>query len=379
MNEPNDLICFSHLRWNFVFQRPNHLMERCSRERRVFFVEEPVFDAEKPGISVDHIEELFIVVPRIPKDTPANGVPALLAECYALLFRQFEISNAIAWYYTPMSLLATREFQFAMVVYDCMDQLSAFHGAPPELVTLERELLSSARIVFTGGQSLYEEKRYQHPDVHAFPSSVDSSHFGRARHALAEPSDQAEIPHPRLGFYGVIDERMDLELLEHVARTRPDWQIVMIGPVVKIDPNALPRAPNLHYLGMKEYRELPEYLAGWDVAIMPFAENDATRFISPTKTLEYLAGGRSVVSTPIQDVVHPYAHDGLVRCARREEFVDAVEAALAEGFTPIRARVDALLAATSWDRTWSEMSTLLRRHLPARSKPAKPRSRERAA
>ncbi|MDQ2643417.1 MAG: glycosyltransferase [Myxococcota bacterium] len=371
MNEPNDLVCFSHLRWNFVFQRPNHLMERCSRERRVFFVEEPVFDAEQLGISVDHIEDLFVVVPRLPRDTAAKDVPSLLAECYAQLFRQFEIKDPIAWYYTPMSLLATRDFQFSMVVYDCMDQLSAFYGAPPELVSLERELLSIARLVFTGGQSLYEEKRYQHPNVHAFPSSVDAAHFGRARKALPEPADQGHIPHPRLGFYGVIDERMDLDLLAYVARERPSWQVVLLGPVVKIDPGVLPRAPNLHYLGMKEYRELPDYLSGWDVAIMPFAENEATRFISPTKTLEYLAGGRPVVSTPIRDVVHPYADEGLVRCARREGFVEAVEVALAEGFAPIQARVDELLARTSWDRTWSDMSQLLSQYLPARSEPVK--------
>ena len=369
MNELNDLVCFSHLRWNFVFQRPNHLMERCARERRVFFVEEPLFDSEKPTITVDHIEDLFVVVPRLPRDTPAGDVPRLLEECYAQLFQQFEVRDAIAWYYTPMSLLATREF--AMVVYDCMDQLSAFQGAPPELVTLERELLSIADLVFTGGQSLYEEKRYQHSNVHAFPSSVDAAHFGRARQELSEPGDQEQIARPRLGFYGVIDERMDLELLAHLARERPDWQVVMIGPVVKIDAGSLPRAPNLHYLGMKEYRELPDYLSGWDVAIMPFAENDATRFISPTKTLEYLAGGRPVVSTPIRDVVHPYADEGLVRCARREGFVQAVEAALAEGFAPIQVQVDEFLAATSWDRTWSDMSSLLRQQLSARAPVAK--------
>jgi UDP-galactopyranose mutase len=210
---------------------------------------------------------------------------------------------------------------------------------------------------------LYREKRKQHPNVHVFPSSVDAAHFRGARLHPPEPSDQLSIPHPRLGFFGVIDERMDLDLLELIAKERPSWQIVMIGPVVKIDPETLPRLPNLHYLGMKHYRHLPDYMAGWDAALMPFAENEATRFISPTKTLEYLAGGLPVVSTPIQDVLHPYEEAGLVRCGRGREFIREVEVALTTGFAPIEARVEELLASTSWDQTWSRMSALLSEHL----------------
>jgi UDP-galactopyranose mutase len=273
----------------------------------------------------------------------------------------------IQWFYTPMPAPAMiGAFDERAVVYDCMDELSLFRGAPPSLLDRERRLLELADLVFTGGQSLYEAKRERHPAVHAFPSSIDAEHFGRARRPAPEPADQAAIPHPRLGYVGVIDERIDLDLLAAAAAARPDWQWVMIGPVVKIDPESLPRRSNLHYLGMKSYDELPSYLAGWDVALMPFAANESTRFISPTKTPEYLAGGRPVVSTPIRDVVRPYGELGLVEIAEDpESFVTAAERAMArfgEG-APEREewlrRVDEFLAGGSWSRTFRNMSELI--------------------
>jgi UDP-galactopyranose mutase len=200
--------------------------------------------------------------------------------------------------------------------------------------------------------------------VHLFPSSVDAEHFARARSITEDPPDQARIPRPRLGYCGVIDERMDLPLIRSVAEARPDWQLVMLGPVTKLDPARLPRLGNTHYLGPKGYGELPTYLAGWDVALLPFARNRATRFISPTKTPEYLAAGKPVVSTPIGDVVRPYGEAGLVRiAASTPEFVAEVEAALAEEGSAEgalrRKQADVLLALTSWDRTWAAMNGLI--------------------
>jgi UDP-galactopyranose mutase len=247
-----------------------------------------------------------------------------------------------------------------------MDELSAFMGAPPSLCARERELFDRADLVFTGGRSLYEAKRAQHQSVHCFPSSIDAAHFGRARTPQPDPDDQAELPHPRLGYFGVIDERIDLELIAAVADARPDWQIVMLGPVVKISPDSLPCRPNIHYLGQKPYSELPAYVAGWDLAIMPFARNEATRFISPTKTPEYLAAGRPVVSTSIRDVVQPYGRERLVSIADDpEHFVAAAEheMALTELARDHRsrwlARVDAFLDGNSWDRTWNRMRDLI--------------------
>jgi UDP-galactopyranose mutase len=241
-----------------------------------------------------------------------------------------------------------------------MDELSAFANAPAALRDLEQELLHRADVVFTGGQSLYEAKRHRHPRVHAFPSSVDGAHFRRARAAQADPADQAGIPRPRVGFFGVVDERMDLALVDGLARLRPEWQQIIIGPVVKIDAACLPRAGNIHYLGMKRYDELPAYLAGWDVAYLPFARNHATRFISPTKTPEYLAAGRPVVSTSIADVVHPYGTSGLVTIADAPaECARALDAALAECGEQWLRRVDDYLSGLSWDRTYAAMNRLV--------------------
>jgi UDP-galactopyranose mutase len=261
-----------------------------------------------------------------------------------------------------MALPFTGQLEPLAVVYDCMDELSAFDRAPLAMRQREAELLASADLVFTGGQSLYEAKRVLHRHVHAFPSSVDTAHFLHARRPLADPPDQAAIPGPRLGFYGVLDERLDLALLSAIADARPDWHLVLVGPVAtpKFDPALLPVRDNIHYLGSKPYAELPAYLAGWDVAIMPFARNASTRFISPTKTLEYLAGGKHVVSTSIRDVVSPYGEQGLVSIADTPaDFIQAARLAM-DDHDPLRlCRIDAFLSRTSWNATWARMRTLI--------------------
>jgi UDP-galactopyranose mutase len=247
-----------------------------------------------------------------------------------------------------------------VIVYDCMDELSMFRGAPPELLEREKELLERADLVFTGGQSLYEAKRDRHPAVYAFPSSIDVKHFQQALSVSDDPVDQKDIPHPRIGFCGVIDERTDIDLLGKIAELRPDWQFVMIGPIVKIDENDLPHRDNIHYLGGKNYNDLPAYIGGWEVAMMPFAMNDSTKFISPTKTPEYLAAGRPVVSTPIRDVVRPYGEMGLVHIASTaEEFVNAIETALSEDVDQRRAKAAEHLSTMSWDKTQKAMAELI--------------------
>ncbi|WP_437954480.1 glycosyltransferase family 1 protein [Sorangium sp. So ce119] len=362
-----DLICLSHLRWNFVFQRPNHLMSRFAQEKRVYFVEEPVFEDGPPRLEARHIEaNLTVVVPHLPHGTEQEEGLAQQRRLLNSLVKDQDIRQPILWFYTPMSLPVAADVEPSLVVYDCMDELSAFRGAPPMLRVRERELFARADLVFTGGQSIYEAKRAHHPSVHAFPSSVDAAHFAAAREASTDPEDQRGIPRPRLGFFGVIDERLDVDLVARVAEERPDFQIVMLGPVVKIDPASLPRRPNIHWLGQKSYQDLPAYLGGWDVAIMPFALNEATRFISPTKTLEYLAAGKPVVSTAIRDVVTPYGDRKAVHIADASSFVAAVEAALAQPTEARLAIADEMVSATSWDKTWRSMSRLMTDALQAK-------------
>jgi UDP-galactopyranose mutase len=356
-----DLVCLSHLRWNFVVQRPQHLMTRCARDRRVYFVEEPVFQAGiAPQLHRETSGAVTRVVPLLPDGLTSEACCREQRRLLDEVMRTEGISEYVLWYYTPMALAFTHHLVPLATVYDCMDELSAFRGAPVALKDLERQLMQRASLVLTGGQSLYEAKRNQHRNIHPFPSSVDVAHFARARRIGIDPPDQASIPHPRLGFFGVIDERMDLALIDGVAAARPDWHVIMVGPVVKIDPASVPQRPNIHYLGSKQYEELPHYVAGWDVALLPFARNEATRFISPTKTPEYMAAGKPVVSTSIRDVVRPYGHQGLVRIADDVPgFVRACTAAMSEDATNRITRADAFLRQTSWDGTWNRIRLLL--------------------
>ena len=358
-----DLICFSHLRWDFVYQRPQHLMSRSARERRVFFIEEPVGSDSQAHMEMEkHSSGVIVVKPHLPFGLNEEETNAAMQKLVDQFLAE-EVDQYILWYYTPMALNFSRHLKPALTVYDCMDELSLFKGAPAKLQELERELLDRANLIFTGGQTLYEAKRKGHDNVYLFPSSIDAAHFEQARKKQDDPADQANIPHPRLGFFGVIDERMDLELLGELAQARPDWHLVMLGPVVKIDAEKLPTLPNIHYLGMKTYEQLPTYLANWDITLLPFALNDSTRFISPTKIPEYLAGGKPVVSVPIRDVVSPYGSQKLVSiAANTDEFVKAIEDILQmrnEDTTEWLARVDQQLSQNSWDYTWKRMMTLI--------------------
>jgi glycosyltransferase involved in cell wall biosynthesis len=373
------LLCFSHLRWDFVFQRPQHLMSRFAREMTVVFWEEPIDigRGDTAYLKVRQAEDfpnVRVVTPHLPEGLDAAQREEALGR---LLDAHVSITNGplITWYYTPMMLPFSRHLGASVVVYDCMDELSKFRFAPEHLLDLEQELIDRADLVFTGGASLYEAKKSRHSSVHCFPSSVDRDHFAKARRELPQPADQAELKHPRLGFYGVIDERFDIDLLREMADMRPDWSFVMVGPVVKIGEDELPRAANIHYVGGKTYEQLPAYLSGWDVALMPFAMNESTQFISPTKTPEYLSGGKPVVSTPVRDVVRTYGHlqgvhiahdaDGFVRCCEQ-----ALEQSRNEG--DWLAEADLLLSATSWETTQARMSGLIAEVLGERSEQEAP-------
>jgi UDP-galactopyranose mutase len=355
------------LRWNFVFQRPQHLMSRFAREMNVIYWEEPVEIGPRETAYLQVREapdsaNVRVIVPHMPQGMPADAREAALSRLLDAHLATVR-GTLIAWYYTPMMLPFSKHVTPDVTVYDAMDELSKFKFAPTHLLDLEQELIDRADIVFTGGSSLYEAKKDRHHSVHCFPSSVDRAHFCKARSRQFEPGDQEDLPRPRLGFYGVIDERFDTALLDQVARIRPDWSFVMVGPVVKISEEDLPRRPNIHYLGSKTYEQLPGYLSGWDVALMPFAMNESTQFISPTKTPEYLAGGKPVVSTPIKDVVRHYGQlEGVKIASTQEEFVAACEAALELSHNPESgwlAEADLLLSATSWDTTQARMAGLL--------------------
>ncbi|HEX6224279.1 MAG TPA: glycosyltransferase family 1 protein [Chryseolinea sp.] len=352
-----DLICFSHLRWNFVYQRPQHLMSRIAKTHRVFFIEEPVYDSDVNFEIRKESEKLWVIVPHLAEGMDEQTAKTHQRAFLSRLLVTMNIQHYAAWYYTPMALLISDHLSPSIIVYDCMDELSAFKFAPPALVHLEKQLMEKADVVFTGGYSLYEAKKSQHPNIHAFPSSIDFDHFFKARDLSDEPLDQSLIPHPRFGFYGVIDERLDLSMIIEIALRKKDWNFVLIGPIAKIEEKDLPRLENIHYLGMKSYQELPQYLAGWDVAIMPFALNESTRYISPTKTPEYLAGGKPVISTPILDVVRHYS--AVVHfVTTSEEFIACAENDVVQNEEWLK-NVDEILSENSWDKTWKRMNDII--------------------
>ncbi|WP_296946948.1 glycosyltransferase [uncultured Massilia sp.] len=356
------IVVFSHLRWDFVFQRPQHLLSRLAQHYPVLFVEEPEYDGGAPFMHRSHpAPNVTVCRAHTPIQAPGfhDEQLRLLQPMVAELAPPGE--DVIAWFYTPMALPLLQALQPTCVVYDCMDELASFKNPPKQLLQRESALLNIADLVFAGGPSLYEAKKHRHPNVHCFPSSVDVQHFRQALDRGRSHPQQDAIPHPRLGFYGVLDERFDPELVDQVAAARPDWQIVLAGPVVKIETARLPRRPNIHYLGQQSYEALPDLLAGWDVCLMPFAINEATKFISPTKVLEYMAAQLPIVGTPIADVANPYGHVVAI-AGDADAFTAACEAALAQ--TPEqRARMveamQAIVAATSWNRTATRMRELI--------------------
>jgi glycosyltransferase involved in cell wall biosynthesis len=353
------LLCFSHLRWDFVYQRPQHLLSRAAKTSSVYYFEEPVFGAQEATIvKKEQTSGVVVIVPHLPdlhnSEANANQLRKLLDQ-----FLETERPDHLTlWYYTPLALRFSDHVRPDYCVYDCMDELSAFRFAPPELIHAEKQLLARCDIVFTGGESLFESKRDRHRNVYCFPSSVDKAHFASAREMAADAGGNAPL---QVGYFGVIDERMDLELVERLAELRPHMNFVMVGPLAKIAEGELPRASNLHWLGPRNYLDLPKYLAEWDAGFMPFALNESTRFISPTKTPEFLSAGLPVVSTNIADVARPYGHQGLVEIAHTaEEFADSLDRAVARRNDKERlAIVDAFLADKSWDNTFLQMQAAI--------------------
>ncbi len=367
------LICLSHLRWDHVWQRPHHLMARLSAHMPVIFVEDPWIGRwdnisaptweERPGL--DRVRVVRPLVPEDVLDTPGNSYEQIFARMFAEIVAQAG-PDPILWEYSPMMVYLAEQTDARLIVHDCMDELANFRGAPADIKDREARLMALAAVVFTGGRSMYEARKDRHPNIHCFPSGVDQAHYEQALlESTVEPADVADLPHPRLGFFGVLDERIDWPLIGAVAELRPDWQWALVGPTAKVDPAELPQRPNIRYLGQRSYAELPAYLKSFDVATMPFARNEATRFISPTKTLEYMAGHTPIVSTSIPDVVRSYS-ERVHLADEAPAFVAAVEAALAETPPARAARVVAeneVLAEQSWDSIAARMWALVEEQL----------------
>jgi glycosyltransferase involved in cell wall biosynthesis len=374
------IVVHSHLRWSFVWQRPQQIHSRLAETRPVLFMEEPEFpaDCRESWLRLSNpLPNLTVATPVLPREIEGRAaeerqVRLLLQGVLAgPLGRRF--AGAVHWLFTPLMIDQVDAFpEPAAVVYDCMDELSQFEFAPPELRERERRLLRRADLVFTGGHRLFLAKRRLHPHVHFFGCGVDFEHFHRAASPLDPPAEVAALPEPRMGYVGVIDERLDYSLLATLAASHPGASLVMVGPVVKVDPETLPKGPNIHYVGPKDYRILPEILAGFAVCLMPFALNRATEYINPTKTLEYLATGKPVVSTPVPDVVRNFSRWVFVEGAER--FSDRVAKVLAGERRDSRGGLEAARAA-SWDRVTGDMEALVDEALASSGGMARKRGR----
>lgn len=347
-----EMIVFSHLRWDFVYQRPQHLISRISQQYRTLFIEEPIPPKEFGTIGFDLktiSKNLNVLTPRV------NSIGEIQK-----LFERLEINQTkLLWFYSPSFLGMLNKISAECIIYDCMDELSLFKGAPVEIQYLEKELLGMADLVLTGGVSLFESKSNQNDNVHCFPSSVDYSHFASAKNSIPIPPDMKKFTKPTIGYIGVIDERIDMDLLQNSAKILPEYDFVMIGPLAKITEDDLAKAENIHYLGMKDYDDLPNYLKAMNITMMPFALNDATRFISPTKTLEYMAAGKPIISTAIKDVVRHYS-DCISIVNSAEEFKDAVTKIKNHSEEKRNKKYENILQKTSWDNTASEMIKLIK-------------------
>jgi glycosyltransferase involved in cell wall biosynthesis len=348
-----DMIVFCHLRWQFVYQRPQHIISRLSSTMKILFIEEPLHQhtKENSGNLIKVSEMLHVLQPNVDN---IESIAGILPEYIK------NKSIPVGWFYSASFSPLLEQLNFETVVYDCMDELSLFKGAPAHLINQEKYLMAHADVIFTGGKSLYESKKQLHANVHCFPSSVDQTHFAQALNGITVPNDVINLQSPVVGYYGVIDERIDLELLHETAKRLPNVSFVMIGPLAKIEESDLPKESNIHYLGMRSYDELPNYLKAFDVAMMPFALNDATKYISPTKTLEYMAAGKPIISTKIIDVVRDYS-----RCVSLIETADE----FCEAITFLFDKTDRqsleleyykILQKTSWDATADKMKSIIK-------------------
>ncbi len=362
MSVPGDMLAFSHLRWSWVYQWPQHLMTRAAQGRRVFFVEEPILTPDVPHLT-SYVADagVTVVTPNLPPGLTAEREHDTLRNLMAELVDTEPIQPTVLWYFTPAAMPFTVDLGADLVVYDCMDELAVVPGASPALHHQERQLLSRADLVFTGGPSLFEAKRGLHANLYVMPSGVDLEHFRCARGLGGEDAWLASVPHPRIGYAGVLDERLDLELLHAMVAHHPEWHFIFAGPVTNVEPDVLPLQGNVHYLGQLAYQRLPAAFASWDVAWIPFAHNSATQYINPTKTPEYLAAGLRVISTPIRDVVHTWGdHEAVTIASTATECAEGIRRSISAPLSSAQLRrSDRELAFHSWDDTWNRMAQLM--------------------
>ncbi len=339
LKKPDDLsvIVHCHLRWDFVWQRPQQIFSRLAAHHPIAFVEEPMWQEGERRLDVSEpFTNVARIIPVLSASQKKDDSDIQFAAVLPLLRRGLtehpllrgRFTSPIQWFYSPLTAPSFLDgFDAVGTVYDCMDELAQFRFAPPALREREQLLISRSDVVFTGGYQLFQSKSRYHNNVHFYGCGVDAEHYRKARLAETElPNEVVNLPKPIFGYFGVIDERLDYALLTQLAREMPHASIVMVGPFAKVEKQSLPNLPNIHWLGQRSYADLPALVKSFNVCLMPFALNEATQYVNPTKTLEYMAAGKPVVSTAVPDVLHHFTP--IVDVAlTADEFVTAVRRA----------------------------------------------------
>ncbi len=360
------IIVHCHLGWDWVWQRPQQFISRLSARHAVLFVETLAPDPQLAAPlarfrTADNFPNITILSLQFPTWRWNNG-HYVDAERQRLV-QEFVASrpgnpfeHAVQWFYDPMAATAFQgHMGEILTVYDCMDELSKFRGAPPDILQREAKLLMRADVVFTGGRKLFEAKSRYHDNCHFYGCGVDEEHFGQARQNSTQiPPQLAPLSKPVLGYFGVVDERMDYELVAKLAEVNPEWSVVIVGPAVKVDAQSLPQRSNLHWLGQQAYADLPAFCKGFDVCMMPFALNEATEFINPTKALEYMATAKPIVSTAVADVVRNFG--SVVKIAQSaDDFISLCRQALAAPEPETTQRGLQMVRENSWESIVSQL------------------------
>jgi UDP-galactopyranose mutase len=357
-----DLICFSDLSWNTDFKRAEQLMTKFAKQQRVFFLEDLVeVETEHPFLLGNTLSGgVKIYIPHLPIGLPKNKIDETIKFLLDELIAKENIINFISWYYNPMALAYSQHLKAKCIIYDCIKEVSLIKNPDAELMKLESDLLKNADLVFTDGITLYEQKKNKSSNIYTIISSIDREHFAKCT-STPDPIDQAGIPHPRLGYYGVINNQLDLDLLSSIADNLCEWQFIILATEDIFEMENSPKQSNVHFLGKKQYKDLPCYLSGWDVVMLPFAKNETTKFLSPTITSESLAAGKPIVSTSIKCVVHPFGEQGLVYLAdNSESFAENAKIAyISKENLDWKMKADHFLNENSWENTWKKMNDLI--------------------
>ena len=365
------IIVHSHLAWDWVWQRPQQFHSRLAKTHPILFVEGPTASDQltAPRVTLREVSDypnIVVLQMQMPASRFWSDGSWVDAERRRLVQSVLEgplgrkFVNPVQWFYDPMAATAfAGRMDEIAIVYDCMDELSQFKGAPAELVRRERELLAAADVVFAGGPKMAKSKRRLNPNCYSFGCGVDIKHFGKARRATTKvPREIAAMSGAVLGYIGVVDERIDYDLLAKLADYNRDWNLAIVGPWTKIDPADFPVRRNLHFLGNRDYGELPAYAKGFDICLMPFAKNAATEYINPTKALEYMATGRPIISTDIEDVVLQFS-DVVSIATQHDEFIAACEEGVAR---PDSRRIQAGMKMAR-NNSWESIVAQLEKHV----------------